>query len=242
MIAVFSGTSDGRYIVEGLLKKGIQVICFNATQYGGSLYESHPDLSVYDHKMDKDEIGDTCMFHNVTHIVDCTHPYAILISENLMTVASLLKIPYLRYERPVDEVEGYDCYEDIVSTLKETAGHIFLTTGSNHLHYFADEELRDRVFCRVLPTVDVIEKCRALGFSPKQIIGMQGPFDQSLNEAMFKMLNIKHLVTKASGKAGGFSEKLGAAKALDIKVHILNRPKVNYGKVYETLNEILKEF
>lgn len=240
MIAVFSGTSDGRYIVGGLLKKHYKVICFNATEYGGSLYDEHKDLIVYDHKMDKDEIKDKC--EHVSHIIDCTHPYAQVISENLISVSEKLGITYIRYERPIDDHQGYQSYDEIVEVLKKDEGNVFLTTGSNNLEYFSDASLIERVYCRVLPTVGVIEKCHQLGFTPKQIIGMQGPFDEALNKAMFKALDIKHLVTKASGKAGGFKEKLSAAQALDITVHILERPKVNYGTEYNDLDEILKEF
>jgi len=240
LIAVFSGTSDGRKVVESLLGKNYTVRCFNATPYGADLYDSHPNLRVYDKKMDQEEI--TYNLEGVETVIDCTHPYAKVISENLIAVTKKLNIDYIRYERPDEINVGYESYEEIVDDLKKTEGNIFLTTGSNNLNYFADDSLIERVYCRVLPTVNVISKCLELGFKPKQIIGMQGPFDKNLNEAMFKSLNIQHLVTKSSGKAGGFKEKMDAAKTLNIETYVLLRPEVPYGKTYEDLNEILLEF
>ncbi|WP_240840539.1 precorrin-6A reductase [Acidaminobacter sp. JC074] len=240
MIAVFSGTSDGRKVVENLLEKDYSVTCFNATPYGGELYQPHKNLTVYDKKMNKVEL--VTKLKNVHKVVDCTHPYAQVISQNLIDICKDFEIDYMRYERPDDLESGYDSYESIVDQLLKTSGNILLTTGSNNLEYFNQETLIERVYCRVLPTVSVIKKCHDLGFSPKQIIGMQGPFDQGLNQAIFKSLDIKHLVTKSSGKAGGFKEKMDAAKALNIKTYVLSRPNIDYGLTYDNLDNLLREF
>lgn len=240
MIAVFSGTSDGRQVVESLLDKGYEVACFNATPYGGSLYDNHDSLTVFNHMMAYEELKIRLHQLKVKKVIDCTHPFAQEISKNLMMIADEKALDYYRYERPSEEIEGYDSYEAILADLKKTSGPIFLTTGSNNLHLFSD--LQSRVFCRVLPTTKVIGKCHDLGYTAKQIIGMQGPFSKELNEAMFKSLKIKHLVTKASGSAGGLQEKIDAAHSLDIKVYILKRPGLDYGNKFDDLNDMLAIF
>ncbi|MBI9014484.1 MAG: precorrin-6A reductase [Clostridiales bacterium] len=238
MIAVFAGTSEGRLAVDLLKENSLEVVCFNATSYGGSLYK---DIKVYGYPMDLETIQSKLLEHKVTDIIDCTHPFAEVISTNLMSASTKLKIPYYRYERPYLESEHYDHYDDILRDINKTEGNIFLTIGSNNLELFTENVDIKRLYCRVLPTEVVIKKCYELGLTPKQIIGMQGPFDTQLNRAMFHTLDIKHLVTKASGDAGGFKEKLGAAKVLNIHTYVLGRPQIEYVNLYKSLETLIKE-
>ena len=41
---------------------------------------------------------------------------------------------------------------------------------------------------------------------------MQGPFSTALNEAIIKEFDCKYLVSKISGRSGGFEEKIEASK------------------------------
>lgn len=242
MIGVFSGTSDGRSIVEGLLNKGHQVVCFNATAYGGTLYADHVNLTVYDYKMDYQELIEKVELHRIEYIIDSTHPFAEIISRNLINLSEERHLKYMRYERPSSFEGAYNSYDQMICDLKKTQGPILLTIGSNNLAYFTKSDLIKRLFVRVLPTLDVIEKCIQLGLSPKQIIGMQGPFSHEFNLALMKMLDIKHMVTKASGQAGGLKEKISAANELDIHTYVLKRPSIDYKKTYKNIRELLKEF
>lgn len=54
---------------------------------------------------------------------------------------------------------------------------------------------------------DSLAKAVELGYKPANVVCMQGPFEEDLNIAMIKHFNAKYLVTKDSGKAGGFEEK-----------------------------------
>ena len=89
-------------------------------------------------------------------------------------------------------------------------------------------EIKDRVFARVLSTAEVASACEKLGFVGRNLICMQGPFSEALNEAMLKQFDCRYLVTKETGKAGGYEEKVEAAKRAGAKlvlpfypVHIL---------------------
>ena len=70
------------------------------------------------------------------------------------------------------------------------------------------------MFARVLSIQNVIETCRMLGFEGKNLIAMQGPFSKELNAAMLRQYDCRYLVTKDSGKAGGFEEKIQAAREI----------------------------
>ena len=69
-----------------------------------------------------------------------------------------------------------------------------------------------------------MEECSAAGFEGKHLIGMQGPFSRELNEAMLRQFHCRYLVTKDSGKAGGFQEKIDAAFSCGAIPVIIGRP------------------
>ncbi len=117
-----------------------------------------------------------------------------------------------------------------VDYLSGTAGPIFVTTGSKELKEFQRlEGYRERVYARVLPDSRVLRQCEEMGFSGKQIVAMQGPFSVEMNLAMMRSVGAAFLVTKESGAAGGFPEKLAAAKRLGIEAVIIGRPKETAG-------------
>lgn len=244
MIAVFSGTSDGNELIEQLLIKH-QVMAFTATKYGGHLMRAHENLSIHTKPLTKDEIQTWIEAHHIKVIVDATHPYATIISQNLIDLSINLELNYYRYERPVSELSdttviSHESYEDIIHYLIKHDGNILLTTGSNNIELFTNSIKHERIFARVLPTVKVINKCAELGLTPKSIIGMQGPFSKEMNHALMKDLDIKYLVTKLSGQAGGMKEKIEVAKELGIEVHVLKRPNIFYPSEYSNIATIVK--
>ena len=64
---------------------------------------------------------------------------------------------------------------------------------------------------------------------------MQGPFSEELNLALFHQFQIQILVTKESGKAGGFWEKLRAAQKADVRTVVIGRPPQVSGDSYMEL-------
>lgn len=53
---------------------------------------------------------------------------------------------------------------------------------------------------------------------------MQGPFSRALNEALIQQFEIRWLVTKDGGAAGGFAEKVQAAQSTGAQLVVLRRP------------------
>ncbi len=87
-----------------------------------------------------------------------------------------------------------------------------------------NEAMLRRLYARVLSLPSVMEECSAAGFEGKHLIGMQGPFSRELNEAMLRQFHCRYLVTKDSGKAGGFQEKIDAAFSCGAIPVIIGRP------------------
>ncbi len=69
---------------------------------------------------------------------------------------------------------------------------------------------------------------------------MQGPFSEELNTAMLRQFECRYLVTKETGKAGGFEEKLRAAKKAGAKVVLIGRPAEQPGYSYDELLKLLE--
>ena len=112
------------------------------------------------------------------------------------------------------------------AVLNRTAARAFITTGSRGAAAFGRvKDAENRLTIRVLPSEEAVKLCRNAGFKGKNIICMQGPFSADLNEAMFRAAGAEILVTKSSGKTGGFPEKIEAARRLGMKVIVITPPE-----------------
>ena len=112
------------------------------------------------------------------------------------------------------------------AVLNRTAARAFITTGSRGAAAFGRvKDAENRLTIRVLPSEEAVKLCRDAGFKGKNIICMQGPFSAELNEAMFRAAGAEILVTKSSGKTGGFPEKIEAARRLGMKVIVITPPE-----------------
>ena len=79
-------------------------------------------------------------------------------------------------------------------------GNLLLATGAKELAQFAAIP-PERLYPRVLPTLESITACEAANIPHRNIIAMQGPFSFALNQAMMEQFHIRWLVTKDGGAA-----------------------------------------
>ena len=132
------------------------------------------------------------------------------------------------------EIFYFNSHEACAAALEKEKGAVLLTTGSRELgKYCAHEGLKDRLYVRVLPGKESISLCEECGIRGKQLIAMQGPFTVMMNEALIDQYGISCLVTKESGKPGGYPEKLAAAKRSGIPVFVVGHPGEDEGDAFE---------
>jgi precorrin-6Y C5,15-methyltransferase (decarboxylating) len=171
-------------------------------------------------------------------VFDATHPYAADVSHNILTACLAADKEYVRILRDTDselfpadaEIHEFENASACVAALAETGGNILLTTGSKELGiYAADEDVRSRLYVRVLPSQESIALCEQAGLSGRHIIAMQGPFSMETDLALIKQFGIKTLVTKSSGSAGGAPDKIRAAAEAGIPVYMIGRPSEETG-------------
>lgn len=232
-LLIFSGTSDGRILAEKLAASGHEVTVCVATEYGEQVMPDNPKIKVHCGRMDEAHMHSFMSSCGMDAVIDATHPYAKAVSENIRRVCNMRKYIYYRLIRDsfCEEIET----EDIVSVenaleaarkIDDMEGNIFLSTGSKELPVFIKNiKKRERLFVRVLPSSSVLNEIDRAGLKGNQIICMQGPFSEELNYEMFIHTDAKILVTKESGSAGGFMEKINAAKRAGMKIIVIERPK-----------------
>ena len=134
-----------------------------------------------------------------------------------------------------------DSVRQAVAYLKTMQGNILIATGSKELHLYTEiEGYKDRCFARVLSTPEAVEESAKLGFQGRHLIAMQGPFSREMNLALLRYTDAAYFVTKESGKAGGFAEKLEAARQAGSVLVVIGRPEES-GETLERTKEILLE-
>ncbi len=227
-LCLFAGTHEGHDLASFLLAEtSVDLTVCVATETGASLLQDLP-CTVRIGRMNAQDMQDFFEEQSFDLLIDATHPYADLVTEQLQAVCQDLELDYLRIRR-ADSPSHYGYTVPDIATLcqklNHTYGNILLTTGSKTLSEFcAVQDFAYRIFPRVLPVATVLQTCEHLGYSSAQIIALQGKSTQALNEALIDMYQIQHLVTKDTGEAGGFLEKCQAAEAKGIALWILGKP------------------
>lgn len=240
-IFLFGGTAEGHLLAERLAEAGNDVTCAVATEYGQAVLEPRDNLTVLVGRLTAGEMAERLEGFDV--VVDATHPYADKVSENIRAAAAETATPYYRLLRPREEAEDVlwaDSPADAAAKLQNLPGNVLLTTGSKDLKTFtAVKDYPSRLFVRVLPSVESLTAALSLGYPASHVICMQGPFPQALNQAMVEAVGAKVLVTKDTGKAGGFLEKAEAARAAGAKLLVIRRPTEETGYTLDALLELL---
>ena len=244
-VLVFGGTAEGRTIVEWLARHGANVVACSATEYGGSLLPEGPSITSIVDRLDEPAMCELMKSQPFACVVDATHPYAAVVSENVREAAAACELDLLRIVRDGDVgATGAESWrtavdvEDAARIAGLLPGNILLTTGSKDLETFVRDipDFADRVYARILPVADSVTHALELGIPASRIVAMQGPFSRDLNEALIRALDIAILVTKASGGTGGFWEKVEAANACNVELVVIDRPVHEEGL---TLDEAL---
>lgn len=240
-VILFGGTTEGRELAAQLAGSGVKTTVSVATDLGAEELNSIPGITVLAGRRDSNEIQKLVAHFDCC--IDATHPYATEVTANIRGACLAAGVPLHRLLRPASCTEGAICVPNCAaaaSYLAGQTGRILLATGAKELSAFAALE-KTRLFARVLPTHDSLNACEALGLPHKNILAMQGPFTQKMNEAILEQYHIKWLVTKDGGKAGGFSEKLAAAHTAGAQMLLVGRPPECDGESCEEILRAIQE-
>ena len=247
-VFVFAGTTEGREIAVFLGNKKIETVVFVATDYGETLIDDTQGVEVVKGRLSQEEMMKVISDERPCVVIDATHPFAVLVSQNLKKACSSAKVKYLRILRANENIKNKNTIyvekiEDALNYINETEGNVLLTTGSKEIEVFkAVKKFQDRLYVRILPFEDGIKKCKDIGILAQNIICMQGPFSKTMNEEILKFSKAEYLVTKESGKEGGFVEKMQACESLGVKAIVIGRKEEIGVSIEAAKKEILDIF
>lgn len=167
-VLIFAGTVEGRLVAEYLAAANIPVLASVATAYGAQLLEQsfdqlseqtscqhskqhlhqhseqysppHPDLQITQGRLDMEEMERLMQQEDCELVIDATHPYAAIVSENIQKACEKTgkeRIRLLREsEQEWDQSEGcvlVHSVKEAAEYLKQTSGNVLITTGSKEL-------------------------------------------------------------------------------------------------------------
>ena len=221
---VFSGTTEGRIFSRQLAQLGADVLVSVATPLGSEEQGSFAGITVHCGRLTPDEMA--ALVQGADLCVDATHPYAVDATRNIRTACRTAGVEYHRLLRAQSPLPAgsmvLQSAAHVADFLAQTQGNVLLATGAKELPAFA-QLAPERLYPRVLPTLDGIAACEAAHIPHKNILALQGPF------------SIRFLVTKDGGAAGGFAEKAQAAADTGVQLIVIRRP----AETGETADQIL---
>ncbi len=244
-LLLFGGTSEGRELAVSLVRNGLTVRVCVATHAGADqLPIGMPGLEVMCGRLDVEAMT-FVMRGAFGAVIDATHPYAVEVSANVRKAAAISGMPYVRIIRP--SVDCSDCTvagstAEACSLVPDDDGNVLATTGNKEiLDYTAIANYAQRVYARVLPDESSIRSCVAVGIPSDHVIGGQGPFSLEQNLETLRKFDIRHMITKESGVAGGLPEKLEAARECGVNVIVVKRPQDEDGILPDEMISILSK-
>ncbi|MBU4536185.1 MAG: precorrin-6A reductase [Euryarchaeota archaeon] len=247
---VMSGTRDAFDIISKLNENPqLHITATTTTSYGSQMAKDAGAHEVVPRGLKKEELVNLISQKKIDVLIDATHPFAVKATRNAISASKATGIYYIRFERPPVKIQdnpliiktlSFKEASRVASTM--TKGNIMHLAGVSTLDEVISHNDPDKVFVRVLPVIDSVEKCLEIGLKPQHIIAMQGTFSKNFNKALLEEYKISLIITKESGEAGGTPSKLAAALELGLNVVMIMRPQIKEleeEKVVHSMDEIL---
>jgi precorrin-6A/cobalt-precorrin-6A reductase len=175
---------------------------------------------------------------HIDALIDATHPYASVISQNAVAAARQAEVPLLLLRRPPwiaiagDRWIEVNDVREAVRTLGETPRRVFVALGRNELAPF--NEARQHYY--LIRSVDPIDP--ALPVPHVTYVTGRGPFGEADDRALMTAHRIEIVIAKNSGGTATYA-KIAAARALGLGVIMLRRPPAPAAAAVETVEDML---
>lgn len=238
-MVLFGGTTEGRLLAEFCAEEGIQTVVSVATEYGAQVLPKASCIQTTVQRLSKEEMVQFLEVWQAGLVVDATHPYAVEVSCNIRSACEQAGIPLVRVSRDGSCQEPAKAQADIcggrqiqfadldgiLDYLQAQEGNVLITTGSKEAKVFCRlQQFADRCYLRILDVPEIAAKCQALGFTTNHLITGRGPFSIEENVRHLQQAQAAYLVTKDSGRTGGFPEKAAAAALFGAVLLVLQKP------------------
>ncbi len=161
--------------------------------------------------------------HEITHLVDATHPFAAQMSRNAVAASRAVGVPLVALTRPAWRPGPGDRWQVVAdmagaaAALEGPPRGVFLAVGRMHLGDFAGRPQHRYV----LRLVDPPEGPLPLRAAHVEIA--RGPFTEAADRALLARHRVDLVVSKNAGGTGARA-KIDAARALGLPVVMIDRP------------------
>ncbi len=175
--------------------------------------------------------------NNITHVIDCSHPFSETISRNTFEACNFLNIPIVKYTRkPWYKKKGdiwtkLKNFQECLDLLKCPPKRIFLSIGRKNLHIF--KPASHHFFL-----LRFIENINTSFFPNQKYLISSGPHKVNEEKRILEKYKIESIITKNSG--GSSYSKITAARELKIPVLIISRPKSIKMKIFYDFHRLTK--
>lgn len=161
--------------------------------------------------------------HQITHVVDATHPFAAQMSHHAVAACAKTGVPLIALTRAPWVAGTGDRWEHVadipaaVQALDRPGCCVFLAVGRMHLDEFAPNPQHRYVLRLVDQPQD------ALPFPSCVVEVDRGPFTVDNDLALLRRYGVDLIVSKNAGGTGAMA-KLTAARQLGVPVLMIDRP------------------
>ena len=176
--------------------------------------------------------------HQVTHLIDATHPFAEQMSRNAVIAAERAGVPLVALTRPPWTPEAGDDWVRVpdiagaVAALDRPAARVMLAVGRMHLAEFAPNPQH----FYLLRLVDPPEVPPPV--PDHHVIVDRGPFEAEADRALMEAQGIELVVSKNAGGTGAYA-KIAAARSLGLPVVMIDRPALPTRREVHDIEEAL---
>ena len=248
-IFLLGGTKDSINIIQHIKENyDAYIMTTTTTEYGARLAMEGGSDDTIARPLPKDEIIKILTDEGFDILIDATHPFAAHITQTSAGIARELKIPYIRFERPITNLENIDTSHIHYVNSFDDAGKLIADKFSqgNVLHFAGANTMADivkyvpveRFYPRILKVENSIRKCDELGIDSSHIIPMTGAATLEENIDLIEKYDASVMITKESGEIGGVVEKIEAANQKDIAIIMIQRPEIELLEKDDIVNDL----
>ncbi len=199
-VLIFGSSQEARDAATTLRRRGRQVIFSVVSEYAKSLLPLGTNCHVG--RLDGPAMLAFIRETSPHRVIDATHPYAVLASQNIRQCCDALNIAYERVHFADidnawrDAVEWVDSHEKLIAAVLREKGNMLLGIGRDPIFPMPLDADLSRLYPRITPAPESVAACLQVGFPKANIIAMDGPFSKALTMALFDDKKITSVVVR----------------------------------------------
>ncbi len=248
-IFLLGGTKDSINIIQHIKENyDAYILTTTTTEYGARLAMEGGSDDTIARPLPKDEIIQILTDEGFDILIDATHPFAAHITQTSASIAKELEIPYIRFERPITNLDNIDTSHIHYVNSFDDAGKLIASEfdQGNVLHFAGANTMADivkhvpveRFYPRILKVENSIRKCDELGIDSSHIIPMTGAATLEENIDLIEKYDASVMITKESGEIGGVIEKIESANQKNIAIIMIQRPEIELLEKDDIVNDL----